>query len=363
VSSGRSDVLQAVQRLTLRPPDCLWLMNTSTEPDTAAWLIGTDGRRFALNHERPTRIGRSADNDIVVSDRSVSRHHATISQENGRYVVRDLQSQNGTFVSGRKMSAGQFADGDRIRFGDTELTLSSPGARTVDSAAVDVPSTVTAEPPARASWWRSRGVQAGAVVTMATVVALTFALRQPPAEKGEQALGLTSLASGQTNFNLPNASPDFVGDWYGALPATLRSPPTFGQESNICGATFYLADKQVVMSIASYAAANLKVTAMKATGIDPNHITVDEEILVGDTTGQTWRDHQKVELVLVSPERLDCTITDNYSRGSVPETTGRVVYQGALRRISRTEADRQIEEMKKRGLNEKARVEAPISKE
>ena len=80
-------------------------MNTSAENNPAAWPIGTDGKRLALNHERPTRIGRSADNDIVISDKSVSRHHATISLENGRYVVRDLESQNGTFMSGRRMSS------------------------------------------------------------------------------------------------------------------------------------------------------------------------------------------------------------------------------------------------------------------
>ena len=196
-----------------------------------------------------------------------------------------------------------------------------------------------------------------------TIHSVRCQVRNNSPEKGDQALGLTSLAAGRTNFDLPNASPDFVGDWYGALPATLRNPPTFGQESNICGATFYLADKQVVMSIASYAAASLKVTAMKATGVDANHVTVDEQILVVDMAGQTWRDHQQIELVLVSRERLDCTMTDNYSRDSVPGASGRVVYQGQLRRISRTETERRIEEMKKRGLNEKARVEAPISKE
>jgi pSer/pThr/pTyr-binding forkhead associated (FHA) protein len=326
-----------------------------------ACLIGADGKHFIFSADRPTRIGRSADNDIVISDKSVSRYHATISLENGRYVVRDLESQNGTWVSGRRVGSVQLADGDRIRFGDAELALSNP-ERIAHSAPTDMPSTVKGEPPANTPWWRLRSVQAGAVAAAVGGLALALAQRHPRQEQGNQAIALASLTAGRANFDLPNASPDFVGDWQGAALASFRSPPTFGSESNECGATFYLVDKQVVMSIASYGTADMKVTDMKAAGIDANHVIVEEEALVRDSIGQTWRDHQKVEFALVSSDSLDCTITDNYYRDSAQEATGKVVYQGSLRRISRAEAEKQVEEMKERGMTEKAKVDAPISK-
>ncbi len=325
---------------------------------SAAWLVGAEAKRFDISPARPIRIGRSADNDIVIADKSVSRHHATIAVEGGRCMVRDLESQNGTFIAGRRINTAQLADGDRIRFGDAELTLYNPAVR---KAVADNPGTVRAEPPARTPWWRLRGVQAVAVAAVVGGLALALALWHPRPEQGSETIGLASLTAGRTNFDLPNVSPDFVGDWSGALPATIRNPSDFGSDSNTCGATFYLANKQVVMSIASYASADLKVTAMKATGVDPAHVLVEEEALVRDDTGQTWRDHQQVEFALVSSDVLDCTITDNYYRDSAGEAAGKVVYQGSLRRISSAEAEKEIEEMKARGLTEKARVEAPVS--
>jgi pSer/pThr/pTyr-binding forkhead associated (FHA) protein len=53
---------------------------------------------FRIEKER-VLIGRDADCDLIVNHDKVSRHHAELWRENGRWIVRDLNSTNRTFVS------------------------------------------------------------------------------------------------------------------------------------------------------------------------------------------------------------------------------------------------------------------------
>ncbi|MGH7918078.1 MAG: FHA domain-containing protein, partial [Candidatus Binataceae bacterium] len=57
------------------------------------------------------------------NDGSVSRHHAALEVAQGRLKLRDLTSQNGTWVDGRRVSEAQMADGDSFRLGDAALTF------------------------------------------------------------------------------------------------------------------------------------------------------------------------------------------------------------------------------------------------
>lgn len=69
--------------------------------------------------ERRIRIGRQADNDLVVVDPGVSRHHAEVINENGSCTLRDLGSTNGTYVNGSVAHDHALRDGDRISLGST----------------------------------------------------------------------------------------------------------------------------------------------------------------------------------------------------------------------------------------------------
>ncbi len=63
-----------------------------------------------------TTIGRAEDNDIVVDDRWVSRYHAQVRREEGRYVVVDQDSKNGTLVNGQRIAGpAPLADGDQVQ--------------------------------------------------------------------------------------------------------------------------------------------------------------------------------------------------------------------------------------------------------
>ena len=71
-----------------------------------------------------TRIGRQSDNDIVLADPTVSRHHAVIIHSGPGYVIHDAGSANGITLQNRRIkgSAG-LTDGDRIGIGDSEFTF------------------------------------------------------------------------------------------------------------------------------------------------------------------------------------------------------------------------------------------------
>lgn len=71
-----------------------------------------------------TRIGRLPDNDIVLDDANVSRHHAVVIDTGTSFVISDLRSANGVHVAGERIRASvTLADGDRIRICDHEFVF------------------------------------------------------------------------------------------------------------------------------------------------------------------------------------------------------------------------------------------------
>ena len=51
----------------------------------------------------PLTFGRRAGNDVVLGDEKVSGQHATLTLEDGQWVLRDLDSTNGTLMDGRRI--------------------------------------------------------------------------------------------------------------------------------------------------------------------------------------------------------------------------------------------------------------------
>lgn len=68
----------------------------------------------------PTRVGRLPDNDIVVNDKRVSRHHAEVAQRGDRWILRDVGSTNGIAVNGKKVKEAILKPGDTISIGGVE---------------------------------------------------------------------------------------------------------------------------------------------------------------------------------------------------------------------------------------------------
>src|SRR4051794_35345358 len=75
---------------------------------------GESSERWPLT-KTITRLGRGGDNDIVLMDREISRHHAEIRAEGEGYVIADLGSTNGTFVNEQRVTRPtRLRDGDQI---------------------------------------------------------------------------------------------------------------------------------------------------------------------------------------------------------------------------------------------------------
>jgi class 3 adenylate cyclase/pSer/pThr/pTyr-binding forkhead associated (FHA) protein len=69
------------------------------------------------------RIGRAEDNDIVVADPAVSRHHAELRKAAGVYHIADLGSNNGTYVNGQRITTARLSEGDVVVIGTSTFRL------------------------------------------------------------------------------------------------------------------------------------------------------------------------------------------------------------------------------------------------
>jgi uncharacterized glyoxalase superfamily protein PhnB len=70
------------------------------------------------------RIGRTPDNDLILADLDVSRHHAELRKSpTGSYEIVDLGSHNGTFVNGKRVSRAMLTEHDIVNIGHSTFRL------------------------------------------------------------------------------------------------------------------------------------------------------------------------------------------------------------------------------------------------
>lgn len=93
-----------------------------------AVIIVKLGETIIQTHElgrNPVRIGRARDNEIVVENLSVSRHHARVEFIDNQYVLIDNGSANGIFVNGVKINRAELTDNDVVSIGKHRLHFST----------------------------------------------------------------------------------------------------------------------------------------------------------------------------------------------------------------------------------------------
>ena len=94
-------------------------------------VLGDSGQpqeRISIT-QTPVSIGRLSTNDVVLADSNVSRRHAELRRDGSAWMLVDLDSTNGTLVNGKLAKQHALQDGDRLRFGTSELLFkTSPGA-------------------------------------------------------------------------------------------------------------------------------------------------------------------------------------------------------------------------------------------
>jgi serine phosphatase RsbU (regulator of sigma subunit) len=98
----------------------MMLQQGFSEIANAAGLIVVDpnGHRTRVEIKPlPFKIGRQADNHLILRDSRTSRRHAQIVLENGQYVIEDADSRHGVFVNGERIHRQPLHNSDRIEFG------------------------------------------------------------------------------------------------------------------------------------------------------------------------------------------------------------------------------------------------------
>ncbi len=115
--------------------DCGFLLSgahvgVAEMPDkpTTGRLVTPDGTREFPLSSGENSVGRE-NADVLLAHNTVSRRHATVAVEDGRALVEDAGSTNGTYIDGKKLSPGEraeLADGCDVVFGSFSLRYEAP---------------------------------------------------------------------------------------------------------------------------------------------------------------------------------------------------------------------------------------------
>ena len=99
------------------------------------FVQGSEQRTLYLDHT-PFTIGRKMEKDLAIADPRVSRDHALLLSENGKFFVQDQGSKHGTFVNGERVERRQLERNDRLEFGarDTIYAVFHPQHVTTNTA-------------------------------------------------------------------------------------------------------------------------------------------------------------------------------------------------------------------------------------
>lgn len=84
-----------------------------------------EGHKYAVKTAAPILIGRSEEADIHIGyDQYCSRRHAKVYWSNDKCYIQDLESTNGTYVNGKKLTGSiELSNNDAISLGNTELIV------------------------------------------------------------------------------------------------------------------------------------------------------------------------------------------------------------------------------------------------
>ena len=100
----------------------------------------------------PVTIGRQPDNELCIDNPAVSGHHATVYSEGDHYVIEDVDSFNGMYVNGQRVSKAILKDGDNATIGKHTIEFRDDARRGIAAqhGTLDVPvdgHRVNARPP------------------------------------------------------------------------------------------------------------------------------------------------------------------------------------------------------------------------
>jgi pSer/pThr/pTyr-binding forkhead associated (FHA) protein len=109
----KASLAESAKRAPAPPPAALLLTDSGSAPH--------EYRLGELNG-----IGRSDQNAIHIVRPGISRTHALVTARSNGFVIKDLDSQNGTYVNGERIAERELADGDKIEIGTVQFVFRMP---------------------------------------------------------------------------------------------------------------------------------------------------------------------------------------------------------------------------------------------
>ena len=97
---------------------------------------GMTGRTHELKTEKTT-VGRVEDNTFQIAEPSVSSHHAEVLLRGNDVIVKDLNSTNGTFINGEKITESTIKPRQILRLGQIEMRLETDTPPSTSKKALD----------------------------------------------------------------------------------------------------------------------------------------------------------------------------------------------------------------------------------
>ena len=118
-----TEVMHPAPAVTLSSSDATLIESRPTPVEIMVLNGELENQRFPISDKM--RLGREADNDLVLPDKKASRHHAILQKMGLVYQIIDLNSGNGTYVNEKRITDPTLLkNGDIVLIGDTKLTIS-----------------------------------------------------------------------------------------------------------------------------------------------------------------------------------------------------------------------------------------------
>lgn len=164
------------------------------------------GREYTFSQPEVC-IGRTAENDLVLTEAGVSRRHVKIREEGGQYFVEDLGSANGTKVNGEAVTENQLSDGDSIQVGPVVFAFAAIPDAGENSTRIFDPAELERKMAATKKAKEAAAGQAGAQKRAVTAMAPAIARASSSGRgvSGPRASGNRALAQAPAPASKPGA--------------------------------------------------------------------------------------------------------------------------------------------------------------
>ena len=106
--------------------------HSPSNTDLSSWFLVAEGgwlagQRFEIKQH--TVLGRDANCDITIPGTHLSRRHAELAVKDGKLLIRDLNSANGTFVNEEAIAETSLKPSDTVRFDVLNFRVEGPGSK------------------------------------------------------------------------------------------------------------------------------------------------------------------------------------------------------------------------------------------